>query len=59
MTVVAVSGTADAAWPIILKAADSLFPTLPVVTYDHGYGLASALRHGFKAIGALRVWLHP
>lgn len=55
----AVTGGPDAAWRIILQAADSLFPALPVVTYDDGDGLASALRHGFEVIGPLRVWLRP
>ena len=48
----------DAAWPVVLSAANELFPTLPVVGYDQGDGLAAAVRHGFEPVGPLRVWLH-
>lgn len=51
-------GGADAAWPGALDAAHRLFPGLPVVGYEHGEDLATALRHGFAAAGPLRVWLH-
>lgn len=53
----AVDGGSDTAWPSVLFAIRDLFPTLPVVTYDHGDNLTVALRHGFEKLGALRVWL--
>ncbi|MEU0412934.1 hypothetical protein ABZ307_34620 [Streptomyces griseorubiginosus] len=56
--VFAVEGGADRAWPIVLDAVHQLFPTLPVVGYEHGANLDAALRHGFEAVGPLRVWLH-
>ncbi|MFD6420579.1 hypothetical protein [Streptomyces sp. NPDC060198] len=51
-------GGADAAWPGALDAAHRLFPGLPVVGYEHGEELDTALRHGFTATGPLRIWLH-
>ncbi|MFD6528990.1 hypothetical protein [Streptomyces sp. NPDC060184] len=51
-------GGAGAAWPGALDAAHRLFPALPVVGYEHGEDLDTALRHGFTATGPLRVWLH-
>ncbi|MFF7360879.1 hypothetical protein [Streptomyces sp. NPDC008125] len=51
-------GGADTAWPGALEAAHRLFPGLPVVGYEHGEDLDTALRHGFTATGPLRVWLH-
>ncbi|MCX5399076.1 hypothetical protein [Streptomyces sp. NBC_00102] len=51
-------GGTDAAWPGALDAAHRLFPGLPVVGYEHGEELDTALRHGFTATGPLRVWLH-
>lgn len=56
--VFAVEGGADRAWPGALDAVHRLFPTLPVVGYEHGEDLDAALRHGFETIGPLRVWLH-
>ncbi|MGV9269636.1 hypothetical protein ACWDRR_33860 [Kitasatospora sp. NPDC003701] len=56
--VFAPDGGSDAAWPIVLDAVHRLFPTLPVVGYEHGDDLAVALRHGFEPIGPLRIWLH-
>ncbi|MDH6115257.1 hypothetical protein P3T36_004176 [Kitasatospora sp. MAP12-15] len=55
--VFAADGGADAAWPVVLEAVHRLFPTLPVVGYEHGQDLAAAVRHGFEAVGPLRVWL--
>jgi hypothetical protein len=52
-----VRGGADAAWPVVLQAVRTLFPALPVVSYDHGEDLTSAIRHGFSDIGPLQVWL--
>ncbi len=40
------------------RAAAEYFPGLPVVGYEHGDELASALDSGFTAIGPLRIWLH-
>jgi hypothetical protein len=51
-------GGPDTAWPVVLGAVHGLFPTLPVVGYEHGDGLAAAMRHGFEPIGPLRIWLH-
>jgi hypothetical protein len=51
-------GGPDAAWPVVLEAVHWLFPTLPVVGYEHGDDLASAVHHGFEPIGPLRVWRH-
>ncbi|MGK4578679.1 hypothetical protein [Kitasatospora sp. HPMI-4] len=51
-------GGAEAAWPGVLDTVHRLFPTLPVVGYEHGQDLDAALRQGFEAIGPLRVWLH-
>ncbi|WP_328719939.1 hypothetical protein OHT52_10885 [Streptomyces sp. NBC_00247] len=51
-------GGADAARPGALDAAHRLFPGLPVVGYEHGEELDTALRHGFTAAGPLRIWLH-
>ncbi|MFJ8752614.1 hypothetical protein ACIREO_25245 [Streptomyces sp. NPDC102441] len=56
--VFATYGGPDAAWPVVLDAAHRLFPRLPVVGYEHGDDLAAALRHGFEAIGPLRIWVH-
>ncbi|MFF3111059.1 hypothetical protein ACFVSN_17930 [Kitasatospora sp. NPDC057904] len=48
----------DAAWPFVLDAMTRLFPTLPVVGYEHGDDLAAAVRHGFEPLGPLLIWLH-
>ncbi|MGD1224137.1 hypothetical protein AB9Q10_37570 [Streptomyces krungchingensis] len=56
--VFALDGGPDRAWPGVLDAVHHLFPTLPVVGYEHGDDLASAERHGFEPIGPLRIWLH-
>lgn len=48
----------DVAWPLVLEAVHHLFPTLPVVGYEHGDDLTAAVRHGFEPVGPLRVWLH-
>ncbi|MFE2512032.1 hypothetical protein [Streptomyces naganishii] len=56
--VFAVESGADRAWSVVLDAVHRLFPTLPVVGYEHGADLDAAVRHGFEAIGPLRVWLH-
>ncbi|MGP8296437.1 hypothetical protein ACTPOK_00350 [Streptomyces inhibens] len=57
--VFALEGGPDAAWPVVLDAVHGLFPTLPVVGYEHGSDdLAAAVRHGFEPVGPLRIWLH-
>jgi len=56
--VFALDGGPAAAWPIVLDAAHWLFPTLPVVGYEHGEALAVAVQHGFEPVGPLRIWLH-
>ncbi|MGW3495943.1 hypothetical protein [Streptomyces sp. NPDC001020] len=48
----------DAAWPVVLDAVHQLFPTLPVVGYEHGDDLEAAIRHGFEPVAPLRIWLH-
>ena len=57
--VFASDGGPDAAWPVILDAARGLFPTLPLLGYEHGPDLTAALRHGFAPLGPLRVWRRP
>lgn len=56
--VFALDGGPDAAWPVVLDAVHWLFPTLPVVGYEHADDLAVAVRHGFEPVGPLRIWLH-
>jgi hypothetical protein len=51
-------GGPDAAWPVVLHALDRLFPALPVVGYESGDDLETAVRYGFEPVGPLRVWLH-
>ncbi|MEU2751564.1 hypothetical protein ABZ613_35745 [Streptomyces collinus] len=53
-----VFGPPHVAWPLVLHAVGRLFPALPVVGYEQGDGLTAALRHGFEAVGPLRVWVH-
>lgn len=47
----------DEAWAGALTLIASLWPGLAVVGYESGDDLDTALRHGFAAIGPLRVWL--
>lgn len=54
----ALDGGIDVAWPVVLEAVHWLFPTLPVVGYEHGENLVTAVRHGFEPVGPLRIWLH-
>lgn len=56
--VFALDGGPDVAWPVVLAAVNRLFPTLPVVGYEQGDDLATAIRHGFEPVGPLRIWLH-
>ncbi|WP_327087980.1 hypothetical protein OIE66_37550 [Nonomuraea sp. NBC_01738] len=46
----------DEAWAGVLAMAVRLFPRRPLVGYETE--TATALRHGFTAIGPLRVWLN-
>ncbi|HEX2145216.1 MAG TPA: hypothetical protein VHG10_11975 [Glycomyces sp.] len=46
------------AWPVILAALHGLFPSVPVVGYEHGQDVAASARHGFEPVGPLRVWMH-
>jgi hypothetical protein len=54
----ALDGGRDAAWLVVLDAANELFPTLPVVGYAQGDDLEVAVHHGFEPVGPLRIWLH-
>ncbi|MGE7387362.1 hypothetical protein ACQKM2_17960, partial [Streptomyces sp. NPDC004126] len=49
---------ADAAWAAALDAAARHWPELPVVGYEHGEDLDTAVRAGFTPLGPLRIWLH-
>jgi hypothetical protein len=51
------AGDADRAWAGAIATAAAHHPGLPIVGYERGDGLAAALRHGFLAVGSLRVWL--
>ncbi|WP_327256022.1 hypothetical protein [Streptomyces sp. NBC_01244] len=48
----------DEAWTGALTLAATLWPGLALVGYESGDDLGTALRHGFTAIGPLRVWVH-
>ncbi|MCX4782905.1 hypothetical protein [Streptomyces sp. NBC_01264] len=48
----------DEAWAGALTLAAALWPGLALVGYESGDDLDTALRHGFTAIGPLRVWVH-
>lgn len=52
-----VDGDLDNAWRACLVALVEYLPDLSLVAYEHGNGLAAALRHGFEATGDLRVWM--
>jgi hypothetical protein len=49
----------DGAWDGAVATAAALHPGLPIVGYERGENLAAAIRHGFEAVGPLRVWLRP
>jgi hypothetical protein len=51
------TGDVDAAWHAALAAANACFPGIPVVGYESGDDLATARRHDFVTLGALRVWM--
>jgi hypothetical protein len=50
-------GDADATWAQVVRVATTTCPGVPIVGYESGADLAVALRHGFTAIGPLRVWI--
>ncbi|WP_327279432.1 MULTISPECIES: hypothetical protein [unclassified Streptomyces] len=57
--VFAADGTPDdEAWTGALTLVTALWPGLPVVGYEAGDDLDTAVRHGFTPLGPLRVWLH-
>ncbi|WP_371618728.1 hypothetical protein [Streptomyces sp. NBC_00454] len=47
----------DAAWSGSLASIAGLWPGLAVVGYESGDDLGTAIRHGFRPVGPLRVWL--
>lgn len=49
----------DEAWAGCVTAATTLHPDLPIVGYGTPVEVAAAARHGFVAIGGLRVWMKP
>jgi hypothetical protein len=52
----AVDGDLDRVWSGLLAT----LPGMPLVTYEAtGPGLDAAMRHGWTAIGSLRIWLRP
>lgn len=53
------SMAATEAWSGITDILASCFPSLPLVSYEHGEGLEAALASGFTEIGSLRIWLRP
>jgi hypothetical protein len=48
---------AGSPWPGLLAAVAERHPRRPLVGYERGEDLADALRHGFRPVGPLRVWL--
>jgi len=44
-------------WGEVAAVVGQLFPSLPVVGYEHGADLDAALAAGFTNLGPLRVWL--
>lgn len=48
----------DDLWTDAIAAVAQAFPGLPIVGYESGDQLESALRHGFSALGPLRVWVY-
>lgn len=51
--------SADTAWADLPALVESLFGRLPIVGYEHGDDLTSALASGFQMTAPLRVWLKP
>ncbi|MEC3981844.1 hypothetical protein [Amycolatopsis sp. H20-H5] len=50
-------GDPDRAWGDAVAAFSAWFPGLPIVGYERGTELETAVRQGFEAVGPLRVWL--
>lgn len=50
---------ADAVWSDLPAAVGEVAGDLPLVGYEWGDALGSAVASGFEAIGALRVWAKP
>jgi hypothetical protein len=48
-----------AIWNGLSRIAMSMFPGLPLVTYEHGDNLSAAHAAGFSTIGCLRIWHRP
>jgi hypothetical protein len=44
-------------WQGCLALAASLFPGMTIVGYESGDALRAATKHGFDAVGPLRVWV--
>jgi hypothetical protein len=51
------SGDLNAAWGGALAYLDTAIPGVGVVGYESGSDLAAAIRHGFRRVGPLRIWL--
>lgn len=51
--------TSDGGWVDLARVAARVFPGLPLVGYERGVDLDAARRHGFAAVGPLRVWVPP
>lgn len=49
----------DDVWPGCLDAITTTFPGVPIVGYEPGESLDTALRYGFTPLGPLRVWIKP
>ncbi|MFC4531438.1 hypothetical protein [Sphaerisporangium dianthi] len=47
----------EAAWEGTVTMASTLFPTRPMVGYEHSDDLEAPLQQGFTPIGPLRIWL--
>lgn len=45
------------AWTGLKALAQATFPSRPIVGYEHGQSLQTAIACGFEEIGPLRVWL--
>jgi len=43
----------------LLRAAEAVFPGLPLVGYEHGADLRAMQALGFESLGGLRVWAAP
>ena len=51
------SGDARAVWAGLIHAASEIFPGLPLVGYQRGASLDTAIACAFQPIGPLRVWM--